>query len=77
MKISEAAASGDARTLLVAMRDLVARKLDEDPHPRDVPPLTKRLREIAEDIRLLDAESEGDRVGAAAATPDIPWAAAS
>jgi hypothetical protein len=75
--ITEAARSGDPRRLLEAMRDLVATQLDEGVPPRDMASLTKRLREITEDIAELDAAEKGDAVGVAAATPDAPLRVAS
>ncbi len=57
--VSEAARSGDHRALLVAMRDRIALAV-QDPEcpPRDLAALTRRLNEIAKDIRALDAAAQ-------------------
>ena len=53
--LEEAAKSGTHRDLLVAMRDRIATAV-QDPNcpPRDLAALTRRLNEIAKDIRALD-----------------------
>lgn len=57
--VSEAAKSGDHRALLVAMRDRVALAVqDSECPPRDLAALTRRLNEIAKDIRALDAAAQ-------------------
>ena len=61
--VFEAAESGDHRALLVAMRDRIAKTVaDPKCPPRDLAALTRRLGDIAKDIRALDlaAEQEGD-----------------
>lgn len=70
------AASGSRLDLLTAMRDLIARDLDEGVPARDLASLTKRLLEITKDIEAIHAASSGDGVGHAAATPDAAWPAA-
>lgn len=64
--ITEAATAGDHRELLVAMRDRIAKTV-EDPAcpPRDLASLSRRLMEIAKDIEALDlaAKQEGKRAG--------------
>jgi hypothetical protein len=71
--ISAAAASGSRRDLLVAMRDKIARDLDDGVPARELASLTRRLLEIAKDIEAIDAAEDGDDVGEAAATPDEPF----
>lgn len=62
--VSEAAASGDMRDLLVAMRTRVASAVEsENTSPRDLAALTRRLLEIAKDIEAIDAADEGGRGG--------------
>lgn len=75
--IAEAAAHGTPRDLLIAMRDRIASDLDEGVPSRDLASLTKRLMEITREIAAIDAEDQGDTVGAAAATPDQPLRIAS
>lgn len=73
--VAEAAESGTQRELLVAMRRVVSKKVD-DPRTsaRDLAALTRRLLEIDTEIRAFDAANgEGDDVGDAAATPDAEF----
>lgn len=56
-RVSNAAASGDRR-LLVAMRNLIAEKLDEGSiSSRDLASLTKRLADISAEIEAIDKAS--------------------
>ena len=63
LALAEAAKSGDHRALLVAMRDRIATAV-QNPEcpPRDLAALTRRLNEIAKDIRAMDlaAQQEAD-----------------
>lgn len=54
--ITEAASSGTHRELLVAMRDRIAKAV-EDPScpPRDLASLSRRLHELSKDIEQHDA----------------------
>ena len=54
--ITEAAANGTHRELLVAMRDRIAKAV-EDPKcpPRDLASLSRRLHELSKDIEQHDA----------------------
>ena len=59
LSVAEAAKSGDHRALLVAMRDRIALAVqDSECPPRDLAALTRRLNEIAKDIRALDAAAQ-------------------
>lgn len=63
--ITEAASKGTHRELLVAMRDRIAKTVeDEKCPPRDLASLTLRLAKIAEEIKALDhrEEQEGGSV---------------
>lgn len=74
--VSEAAASGDMRDLLVAMRTRVASAVESDTtSPRDLAALTRRLLEIAKDIEAIDAADEEDE-GDGSSTEDAPWSEA-
>ena len=57
--VTQAASSGTHRELLVAMRDRIAKTV-EDPScpPRDLASLTLRLAKIAEEIKALDHREE-------------------
>lgn len=55
MTVLHAAEHGTQRDLLVALRRRLAESLeDERTQPRDLSPLTMRLREIAKEIEALD-----------------------
>ena len=71
--VAEAAATGDHRALLVAMRERIARAVSNpDCPPRDLAALTRRLQDIAKEIELIDLHrlEEGDDLDA---TSDEPW----
>lgn len=71
--VAEAAASGDHRALLVAMRERIAQTVSNpDCPPRDLAALTRRLQDIAKEIESIDlrASEEG---GQSDATPDEDW----
>ncbi|WP_435298527.1 hypothetical protein [Timonella sp. A28] len=75
MSVEAAAASGDERELLVAMRNKVAKTLDDERTlARDLAALTKRLREITQDIAALDAREEQEGGDGAEESPDEEWA---
>lgn len=63
--ITQAASSGTHRELLVAMRDRIAKAV-EDPScpPRDLASLSRRLHELSKDIEqhdAVEAQEEGRR----------------
>ena len=63
--ITEAASNGTHRELLVAMRDRIAKAV-EDPScpPRDLASLSRRLHELSKDIEqhdAVEAQEEGRR----------------
>lgn len=65
-RLSEAAATGDRRETLIAMRDRIAQTIDSTESGRDVAALTKRLMEVMEEIDSMpdpaaDAASPLDR----------------
>lgn len=56
LTVEEAAATGDHRALLVAMRTRIARAVVRaDCPPRDLAALTRRLQDIAREIETMDA----------------------
>ena len=76
LTVQAAAATGDQRKLLVAMRTRIAEAVGDPNTPaRDLAALSRRLLEIAKDLKALDAAEEDDDIGQAAATPDEDWAA--
>lgn len=55
LSVSEAAKSGDHRALLVAMRDRIAVTVaNSECPPRDLAALTRRLADIAKEIKALE-----------------------
>lgn len=75
LTITQAAASGTIREQLAALRERVAKTV-EDPNcpPRDLAALSRRLMEITKEIAAIDTlEAEG-RDGSEA-TPDEAWSA--
>ena len=71
--VTEAAAGGDTRGLLVAMRDRVAKDVQNENTPaRDLAALTKRLMEIVRDIEAIDARAH-EEAKESAATADEAW----
>lgn len=76
LTITEAAGEGNHRDLLVALRERVARTV-EDPNcpPRDLAALSRRLQEIAKEIDAIDARAE-EEDGAGVSTPDEEWGTA-
>ncbi|MEE2058962.1 hypothetical protein [Rhodococcus artemisiae] len=71
--VSQAAANGTHRELLVALRDRVAKSVENlDTPPRDLAALTRRLQDIADEIAAIDlAESEEKSV--VANSDDEEW----
>jgi hypothetical protein len=62
LSVEAAAASGDHRALLVAMRERIAKAVSSaDCPPRDLAALTRRLQDIAKEIEAIDlrAKEEG------------------
>lgn len=57
--ITEAAESGSHRELLAAMRDRIAKAVEDINTPaRDLAALTKRLSDVAREIQHLDAKAD-------------------
>lgn len=75
LTITQAAAEGSVREQLVALRERIAKTV-EDPNcpPRDLAALSRRLMEITKEIEAIDAQAleEGNEGGA---TPDEAWEA--
>lgn len=72
--VSQAAASGDHRSLLVAMRERIAQTVsDPDCPPRDLAALTRRLQDIAKEIEAIDLRAKEDGADAADAAGDAEW----
>ena len=69
--ISEAAANGSTRELLVAMRSRIADAVQDANTPaRDLAALTKRLIEVVRDIEAIDARDEQEAADDASTVED-------
>ena len=76
--VTQAAAGGDTRELLVAMRARIAVAVEDPNTPaRDLAALTKRLAEVVRDIAAIDAASEQEATEDAAEVEDGDFDAAS
>lgn len=76
LSITQAAARGTVREQLVALRDRVAKTV-EDPNcpPRDLAALSRRLMEITKEIDAIDVRDAEESGGAGAETADGSWEA--
>ena len=71
--VADAAASGDHRALLVAMRERIAQTISSpDCPPRDLSSLTRRLQDIAKEIETIDLRARQESGEDSAAT-DETW----
>lgn len=71
--VAQAAASGNHRELLVAMRDRVAAAVsDSDCPPRDLAALTRRLQDVAKEIEALDLRAK-EEAAEGGVTEDEDW----
>lgn len=58
LSVSDAAAKGTHRDLLIAMRERIAKAVEDVNCPaRDLAALTRRLQEVAREIEAIDARS--------------------
>ena len=74
LSVSQAAATGDHRQLLVAMRERIAKTVsDPDCPPRDLAALTRRLQDIAKEIEQIDLRAKEDGADAADVAADEEW----
>jgi hypothetical protein len=72
LSIVQAAASGDERALLVALRERIARTVtDPGCPPRDLAALSRRLQELSKDIAAIDVKCCAGEGGGAAG--DSAW----
>lgn len=72
--VTEAAASGDPKQLLLALRERVAKTV-EDPNcpPRDLAALSRRLQEINRDIEAIEAREKQEAAEDVSGHPDETW----
>jgi hypothetical protein len=78
LTVSQAAATGDHRSLLVAMRERIAATVSNpDCPPRDLASLTRRLQDIAKEIEAIDLRAKEEGADASDVAEDEDWDAAS
>lgn len=76
LSVAQAAATGDHRSLLVAMRERIARTVsDPECPPRDLAALTRRLQDIAKEIEAIDLRAKEDGADASDTAEDEGWSA--
>ena len=68
MTVLEAAEGGTYRDLLVALRDLIARTIDDGCSPRDLVGLSRRLMDLAGEVRAVDEQGPALKL-----VEDEPW----
>lgn len=74
LTVAQAAATGDHRSLLVAMRERIAQTVsDPECPPRDLAALTRRLQDIAKEIETLNLRAKEDGEDGNGTTPDEEW----
>lgn len=74
LSVAQAAASGDHRALLVAMRERIAQAVSNpDCPPRDLAALTRRLQDIAKEIEAIDLRAKEEGADAADVAEDEAW----
>lgn len=72
--VTQAAKEGTPRELLVAMRDRIAKAVEDDKtSPRDLAALTRRLSEVVRDIEAIDARTQQEEARASAEVSDGPF----
>lgn len=73
LSVSEAAESGSHRDLLVAMRERIAKAVQDVNCPaRDLAALTRRLQDIAREIEAIDAR-EAEEAAESGDVADAAW----
>lgn len=72
--VAEAAATGDHRALLVAMRERIAQTVSNpECPPRDLAALTRRLQDIAKEIESIDLRAKEEGADANDVADDEAW----
>lgn len=76
LSVQQAAATGDHKSLLVAMRERIATAVtDPDCPPRDLAALTRRLQDISKEIEQLELRAREEGADAADVAADEDWSA--
>lgn len=74
LSVQTAAASGNQRDLLVAMRERISRAVDDpDCSPRDLAALTRRLADIAKEVDSMDRRAQEEAAEDADSGADQAW----
>ena len=74
LSVAQAAATGNHRSLLVAMRERIAKTVsDPDCPPRDLAALTRRLQDIAKEIEAIDLRAKEEGADANDVAGDEDW----
>lgn len=74
LSVEQAAATGDHRSLLVAMRERIAQAVSNpDCPPRDLAALTRRLQDIAKEIEAIDLRAKEEGADANDVVSDEAW----
>lgn len=76
LTVAQAAATGNHRSLLVAMRERIASAVsDPDCPPRDLAALTRRLQDVSKEIEALDLRAKEEGADADDVAADEDWSA--
>jgi len=76
LTVAQAAATGDHKALLVAMRERIATAVSSaDCPPRDLAALTRRLQDISKEIEALVLRAREEGSDAADVAADEEWSA--
>ena len=72
--VAQAAATGDPKVLLIAMRDRIARTVsDPDCPPRDLAALTRRLQDIAKELDALELRAKQEANESVGSASEETW----
>lgn len=76
LTVAQAAATGDHKSLLTAMRERIAQAVsDPECPPRDLAALTRRLQDISKEIESIDLRAREEGSDAADVAADEAWSA--
>lgn len=77
LSVAQAAATGNHKSLLTAMRERIAQAVsDPDCPPRDLAALTRRLQDISKEIESIDLRAREEGSDAEDVAADEAWNAA-
>lgn len=72
--VTEAATSGDQKALLQALRERVAKAVEDPNCPaRDLAALSRRLQELNRDIEAIEAREKQEAAESVDSHPDEAW----